>query len=145
MEEEEEDIGGRRRGQRPSGHVDETLFSTRIPRHYFSPNPASDATISQPSSSSYQQSAGRREGGGGGGSKRILASQQQERVVEWVRGQVDEAAEVAVETSGRSQLLTQSLPRQIRRSHTPEHSNRRQYPTRTFSYIQAQVSGARVT
>ena len=35
LEEEEEEMGGRGRGGRPSGHVDEALFSTRIPRHYF--------------------------------------------------------------------------------------------------------------
>lgn len=45
--EEEEDMGGSMCGSRPSGHVDEALFTTRIPRHYFHSTQGSTGTSSQ--------------------------------------------------------------------------------------------------
>ena len=70
-------------------------------------------------------------------SRKILATQQQ-RVAEWVKGQSDGAAAVSVET-GTNSHMTQSLPRPMRRTPTPESGSHWQCPTRTFSYIQAQV------
>ncbi|CAI8030277.1 hypothetical protein GBAR_LOCUS17169 [Geodia barretti] len=183
LEEEEEEMGGRGRGGRPSGHVDEALFSTRIPRHYFhSSLPSHHHTITasqSSSSSSYRQEVGETgvpynhwslpvgdrhpqqvttptapEGSGNSAhnttldkkhrshdqrreSRKILATQQQ-RVAEWVKGQSDGAAAVSVET-GTNSHMTQSLPRPMRRTPTPESGSHWQCPTRTFSYIQAQV------
>lgn len=45
--EEEEDMGGSMCGSRPSGHVDEALFTARIPRHYFHSTQGSTGTSSQ--------------------------------------------------------------------------------------------------
>ena len=71
------------------------------------------------------------------GSRKIMATRQ-ERVAEWVKGQSDATAAISMET-GTSCHMTQSLPRPLRRASTPDSGNRWQYPTRTFSYIQAQV------
>lgn len=69
------------------------------------------------------------------GTRKILSSldHQQQRVAEWLRSQEITAA------NADDRPATQSLPRQLKRSQTETHS-RRQHPTRTFSYIQAQVS-----
>lgn len=68
------------------------------------------------------------------GSRKILSSldHQQQRVAEWLRSQ-------EIIAGGDDKPLSQSLPRHMKRSQTETHS-RRQHPTRTFSYIQAQVN-----
>ena len=76
------------------------------------------------------------------GTQKMLSGfdHQQQRVVEWLKGQEMLDTSVTATDDKHANSVTHSLPRPLKRSQTLESHFSRQHPTRTFSYIQAQVS-----